>query len=213
MNLKDEENFVQNNEDHHDNEENHHDDEENHHDDEEDHYDDEEDHYDDEINSNGDDDKDEDFILRHDDHDEDSGVENDGESLEKLTINISRTANTHASCFICQEKHGPFKTISNEAIVEIFLITNIIIPIGNRCCSKHLTDGGFVVDIDLENLRIWKKNTILYQKVIEIFFRTSRENNSKNQNLFSKFSEFEHLDSELCLKISNLYKDDFFSMQ
>ena len=65
------------------------------------------------------------FIPRHDDHDEDSGVVNDREPLEKLTINISRTANTHASCFICQEKRGPFKTISNEAIVEIFLITRV----------------------------------------------------------------------------------------
>ena len=86
----------------------------------------------------------------------------------------------------------------------------MIIPIGNRCCSKHLTDSGLLLENDLENLMIWRKNTILNQIDIETFFSTFRTNNWKNQNLFAKFGDFENLDSELCIKISNLYKDEFF---
>lgn len=56
-----------------------------------------------------------------------------------ITIGINRTAFSHARCFICQ-KSSKLHVISNDAIRDTYIKTNIIITPASRCCTIHFDE-------------------------------------------------------------------------
>ncbi|CAF0871560.1 unnamed protein product [Brachionus calyciflorus] len=67
---------------------------------------------------------------------------NDG----RITLSIKRGYWSHGFCFICKRKTGskPMKVLPIE--VEIYIKRQILIPVGARSCSDHLSENNYVKD-------------------------------------------------------------------
>lgn len=103
----------------------------------------------------------------------------------------------------------PFKVISNEGIIDIYLKLKILISFGSRCCSSHLTEGGFLKDEFFNQIGIYKHETKINKKDMETFFKSVDSNNKKTNSIFARFGDLKNLSSELCSSITNLTKDEF----
>ncbi|RNA07946.1 vacuolar sorting-associated 13c [Brachionus plicatilis] len=70
------------------------------------------------------------------------------EKSDKIVLKIKRGFASHSFCFICKRKTGskPMTVIPFEAILEIFLKRNMLIPKGARSCRVHLTESNYVKD-------------------------------------------------------------------
>ena len=130
---------------------------------------------------------------------------------ESLVLSIPRTASSHTRCFVCKAYSGnsTFKVISNEGIIDVYLKLKILIKFGSRCCNSHLTEGGFLKDDFLKNIEVFKEEMRFSKKDMETFFKSVRSNITKTNSIFARFGDLENLDSELCISITNLTKDEF----
>jgi hypothetical protein len=90
----------------------------------------------------------------------------------RVNLHITRATNTHRKCLICgryttKRRNNDFKTISQKAIVDVFVNTLILIPKGNRCCSGHLDIRGHLKDDALCNIPLAGNTSKLRPKEIE----------------------------------------------
>jgi len=57
-----------------------------------------------------------------------------------LSIQIQRTRKNFKTCIICNSSMNKLHRISQSAITDAFVRTNILIPEGSRCCSEHFEE-------------------------------------------------------------------------
>ncbi|XP_065675501.1 uncharacterized protein LOC136091722 [Hydra vulgaris] len=130
---------------------------------------------------------------------------------KKINIEIDRISNSHGYCFICKSESGstPFSKISNEGIIDVFIKTNIFIPIDSRCCKFHLTDSKWLKDEYLNNISSFKNSVNLNKTMIQDLFKSFRSRDSKTASIFAKFSEINNVTTEFCFQNTGFTKDEF----
>ncbi|CAF0965203.1 unnamed protein product, partial [Brachionus calyciflorus] len=75
---------------------------------------------------------------------------------DKTVLRIKRGFGSHGFCFICKRKTGskPMTVLPIQAIVEIYIRREILIPLGARSCSDHLSENNYVKEDQIENIPI-----------------------------------------------------------
>ena len=114
-------------------------------------------------------------------------VAKDKSSLNKtISIDVNRTAYSHRKCFICRRKAGtrPFAVINEESILDVFIKRNILIPFNSRCCSYHLSDGKYLKENEMHNLKVYTNNYDIDKEKIEILLKNVQERDLKSGLLF-----------------------------
>jgi hypothetical protein len=116
------------------------------------------------------------YDEEEDDEDEDQEVyviKNDVDETDSLTLEVSSAASSHSRCFICKNYVGrnssPFKVISNDGIIDVYVKTKIFVTFGSRCCADHLTDGGFLKEECLSQKDVFKEEKTFNKFIIFIF--------------------------------------------
>jgi hypothetical protein len=173
----------------------------------------------DDINNDNEDDDDDDdetdeYDEEEDDEDEDQEVfvlKNDEIEPETLTLEVSSAASSHSRCFVCKNyayrDGSPFKVISNDGIIDVYLKTKIFVTFGSRCCAVHLTDGGFLKEEFFSQIEVYKEEKTFDKFQMECFFKSVSSSHKKTNSIFAKFGDMENLDPELCASITTLTKD------
>ena len=66
----------------------------------------------------------------------------DKQDQNKSILNIRSTYASHRSCFICKNSNllKKLTLVPKEAIVELYIERDILIPFNTRCCRNHLDD-------------------------------------------------------------------------
>ncbi|CAF0710179.1 unnamed protein product [Brachionus calyciflorus] len=128
------------------------------------------------------------------------------EKLDKIVLKVKRGFASHSFCFICRRKTGskPMKVLPVEAILEIFLKRNMLIPKGARCCSVHLTDNNYVKDEFIDKIPIADNSISITSENIESIFIIREQ---KTSNIFKKFKDLSILTDEFCFKTTGFTKD------
>ncbi|CAF1047704.1 unnamed protein product [Brachionus calyciflorus] len=134
------------------------------------------------------------------------------EKPDKIVLKIKRGFASHSFCFICKRKTGskPMKVLPVEAILEIFLKRNMLIPKGARCCSVHLTDNNFVKDEFIDQIPIADNSISITSEKIESIFLGFINREQKTSNIFKKFKDFLIVTDELCCKTTGFTKDEVY---
>ena len=101
----------------------------------------------------------------------------------RVEYDIARTRASHKSCVVCQKKCR-LKRVSNRAILNAFLHTNILIPFGCRICKHHFDELGLIKPEALYNLRAFKQSIRLKKDevslLIEIYQLAALRNTLKS---------------------------------
>ena len=175
---------------------------------------------DEQFNAGVDDDDDDDDIDKYDDEEDDEdedeevfAINNDENEPEILTLEVSSAASSHSRCFVCKNYAGrnssPFKVISNDGIIDVYVKTKIFVTFGSRCCACHLTDGGFLKEECLSQIDVFKEEKTFNKFQMECFFKSVSSSHKRTNSIFAKFGDMENLDPELCESITTLTKDEF----
>lgn len=140
--------------------------------------------------------------------------------LEESDVNLVKiqTVNSsHKKCFVCREsgstkKHGKkLKTISENAIRNIFLSSKILISKGSRCCSCHLDKYNNLKREDIEKLQLIDKTSKLRQGTMEDLLLQFRDEHNHYQ-LINKFKSTETLSEDACKNVLGYSVNEFFSI-
>ena len=64
-------------------------------------------------------------------------------------MNLNRTTVNHKKCAICNKINGGKKNyklhrINDKAVVDAYIKTSILIPLGSRACRIHFDEFGFL---------------------------------------------------------------------
>jgi len=57
--------------------------------------------------------------------------------IEKITVNIPRIHAMHSCCVVCKRR-GSLITVPDDAILDVYINRNILIPKDGRCCKSHI---------------------------------------------------------------------------
>lgn len=112
----------------------------------------------------------------------------------KLQINISRTLATHKKCFICKPHNlnQKLKRLSINAIVEVYVQLNILIPEGARCCQNHFNENEMLSEDSTNKIIAFSETTEVnpdhLKNVLESFRILSKKN-----HFFSNFESINTL--------------------
>ena len=119
------------------------------------------------------------YDEEEDDKDEDKEVfviKNDEKVPETLTLEVSSDASSHSRFFVCKNyacRDGyPFKVISNDGIIDVYLKTKIFVTFGSSCCAVHLTDGGFLKEEFFSQIEVYKEEKTFDKFQMECFFKS-----------------------------------------
>ncbi|CAF0933705.1 unnamed protein product [Brachionus calyciflorus] len=134
------------------------------------------------------------------------------EKPDKIVLKIKRGFSSHSFCFICKRKTSskPMKVLPVEAILEIFLKLNMLIPKGARCCSVHLTDNNFVKDVFIDKIPIADNSISIKSEKNESNLLSFINREQKTSNIFKKFKDFSIETDELCCKTTGFTKDEVY---
>jgi len=57
-----------------------------------------------------------------------------------ILVEIPQTTASHMYCFVCSRDNSyqKLRSISQEAIIDVYVERNVFIPKGSRCCPEHL---------------------------------------------------------------------------
>ena len=132
---------------------------------------------------------------------------------DSLVIDVQRTKNSHRYCFVCGIEYNkttvPFRCISTDGIVEVFIKTNILIGSNSRCCHTHLTEARFLKKNEYVNLTSIKNSTKFTKSSLENIFKGIRTHDERTCSVFSRFGDFANIDSEYCEQITSFNRDEF----
>lgn len=134
------------------------------------------------------------------------------EKSDKIVLKIKRGFASHSFCFICKRKTGskPMTVLPVEAILEIFLKRNMLIPKGARSCSVHLNDNNYVKDEFIDKIPIADNSISITSQKIESIFLSFIIREQKTSNIFKKFKDFSIVTDELCFKTTGFTKDEVY---
>ena len=121
----------------------------------------------------------------------------------------------HSKCVICQK---PFvtkfekikqKVIGEEAILEAYIDTGILIPKTSRCCALHFkTNSNKLNEIALKNLISVSDSIQLSDLETTALLESLRHQAAKN-SIFKKFEIPTNIDNNLCLRTTGLTSSQF----
>ena len=131
---------------------------------------------------------------------------------DKTILKIKRGFASHSFCFICKRKTGskPMTVLPIEAIIDVYIKREILIPLGARSCSDHLSENNYVKDDQIENIPIADISIGLSSEKIKIIFQTFKSRDEKTSSIFNKFTDFTTVTEEICMKITGFTKDELF---
>ena len=98
-----------------------------------------------------------------------------------IILKIQRGYGSHSFCFICKRKTGskPMTVLPIESIVEIYNKREILIPLGARSCSDHLSENNYVKDNEIDNIPIADVSIGLTPEKIEKLFQGFKSREKK----------------------------------
>ena len=146
----------------------------------------------DDVNNDDDDDDDDidEYDEEEDDEDEDQEVyeiKNDEKEPVTLTLEVSSAALSHSRCFVCKNyacrDGSPFKVISNDGIIDVYLKTKTFVTFGRRCCAVHLTDGGFLKEEFLSQIEVYKEEKTFDKFQMEYFFKSVSSSHKRTNSI------------------------------
>ncbi len=72
-------------------------------------------------------------------------------------VDIPRTSASHTRCVVCSRSNN-LVNVPNEAFLDAYVRSNILIPKGDRCCKEHLNSDKTLKNESLSNLTAISKN-------------------------------------------------------
>lgn len=131
----------------------------------------------------------------------------------RIPLNIQSTSGSHSKCCVCGMKSSyfkshHFKTVSQEAIIDAFIKTLVLIPKGSRCCLAHIDENGFLRESSIAELSHDSEKSELKSSEIEKIIYDLRDRATSN-SLFHKFSSVNTLPSNMCKCITGLEVAEF----
>ena len=144
-------------------------------------------------------------IDQNEDADENSGIEsnedNDDLSKPKITLDVDRIASSQKKCCVCgrkREKSDKIQwSISNEAIIDVYLLKDIIIPFGSRACIKHFDISGLLNQEAIDLLNKYNESTQLKDKDYSDLLQLMRQKVLKS-SLYDQFENVNGVSNQLC---------------
>jgi hypothetical protein len=93
---------------------------------------------------------------------------------DRVFVNLARTEHSHKKCIICNKNpYGKKLTrIRDQAIVDAYIKSSILIPFGSRLCSSHLNTFGFLNETSLGRKSLTISNIFKYKASDFRFFKT-----------------------------------------
>jgi hypothetical protein len=104
---------------------------------------------------------------------------------------------------------SPFKVISNDGIIDVYVKTKIFVTFGSRCCADRLTDGGFLKEECLSQIDVFKEEKTFNKFQMECFFKSVSSSHKRTNSIFAMFGDMKNLEPDLCESITTLTKDEF----
>ena len=84
---------------------------------------------------------------------------------KKVKLSIPRTSSSHSKCLIC-DKRDTLVRITKDIRINTFVDQGIFIPVGARCCKRHIKEQNILLD-DRSKMKITSNETELDPKEIK----------------------------------------------
>jgi hypothetical protein len=129
-------------------------------------------------------------------------------STAKINIELNRIKSTQLKCCVCQKKRATSnikqRSVSSQAIANVYILKNVIIPFGSRACVSHFNANGFLNDQAISSLSIYSNSTQLNgQDFAELLSLTRKE--TMKRTLFDQFEDINSIPNQLCVQITGKY--------
>lgn len=122
-------------------------------------------------------------------------------SKPKITLEIDRISSSQKKCCVCgrirEKSDKKQRSISKEAIVDVYLLKDIIIPFGSRACTKHFDITGLLNQEAIDLLNKYNETTQLKDKDYSDFLQLMRQKVLK-RSLYDQFENVNGVSNQLC---------------
>lgn len=125
---------------------------------------------------------------------------------QKIEIEIDRTISAHSKCVVCSRKYtsAKIKVIKHQAIIDVYLKRNILIPFGTRACLSHFNEFNFLNAEAIDKLRVEKHKIAMSPKEIKLVIELLKTA-ALNNTTFKQFEKIESLSEATCFKITGMF--------
>jgi hypothetical protein len=121
----------------------------------------------------------------------------DNESIDSsISVKIPQAIDSTKLCVICKSSDNLIN-IPNEAYLDTFISSNILIPSGGKCCQKHLNRKITFHKKDLNNIEIVSNETFLKDYEVQLMFDSLRH--LAKTTTIEKFSHITAITENDCL--------------
>jgi len=131
----------------------------------------------------------------------------------KISIDISRAVSSHKKCLICKPHNinQKLRRIPIEAIIDVYLERDLLIPEGSRCCSCHLNDNDLLTEESINQIEEYADksnfNSEHLKNILESFKLLAKKN-----DLFAKFESVKSITNDICIKNTGFTKPQFLEI-
>lgn len=127
-----------------------------------------------------------------------------------INVDVERTKSGHRNCVICNRKNtsAKLKLVSTEAIIDVFVKRNVLIPFTSRACQWHFQQSKLFTDEAIEQITTYDTSTRLDKRMVEELLVHLRDSSRRN-TLLDRFQCTVSLDEDLCLSHTGFSVDQF----
>lgn len=150
------------------------------------------------------DEEDEAYISRDEDNLSEEDARGNKDS-SKTRLNIKRLRSNQKKCCVCQRtrenSNQKQQRVSKQAIVNAYILKNVLIPFGSRACSQHFNENKLLSYAALSSISVFSDSTQLSGQDCTVLFELMRKEVLKN-SLFDLFETMNAVPSQLCKRIT-----------
>jgi hypothetical protein len=119
---------------------------------------------------------------------------------------------SQGNCMVCGDRKGRSR-VTIEARVDMWIRKRIFIPVGNRCCKHHLSDGIFKEEA-LNMVKLGRDSALMTGQMVATWISTLTEVLSKPRKIldFEGGSPLTNDDYEMLLGVSRVNFDTIFEL-
>lgn len=127
-------------------------------------------------------------------------------SPPSVCLPIQTTAKSHAYCIICKKPGPKLIVISADVRFKVFMVYNILIPKGSRCCPCHVMNG--TIEDVTKTQSLFDQTTVNKTTIMELIQQLREEANVKGEKRLD-FDSPQGLSDDEYKTLTGLAREEF----